>query len=622
MKIKGLMAFLFFLTPVLSIADGMHVSDFGVHMYEPSQKAVISWNGSRGTILLSSAAKTYELQNMAWIVPVWSDTPPKVTAGDMSIFNELVKYFSKDSSRDTGDVYSSAGRSSGVHVVESKEIGIYDITVLKAGTAADLMDWMSKNGYKFPEMTGISSLDAYISGESFNLQNLPPDSVRKLEDILEENGQHVKNTVKDILDGYISKGNCYFIANKIDLRNKYKKEIKELTKLYTFAEDKFFATAGRLRQELKDTAIKVDIDTDYGGNTINSWSSRQKMRRRWEYGDFGGRVQEALNNPGANSSIKPLRVRDMGNGYTVAEYCVLNINYDSYRNTISNPFAASGQRKLVVRKSGKERLSVLAYINTGSSDKKNRVSFSEWNSDRTASWSFSGVKDIMKYYNCEPADAQVLKDFADDWDYSDDGVNEYKEGIVKLFNDSFAALPANVTKDVQDWEDAKKYLYRMDYNMPLDDRAGLKEDSAARMIGAADILGAFPPVLTQEEIKNNFDGMKTSDFDALKRTIYDLSAGAATPIMIEVENSEPYFPLRISSMNTGRTDIEVYYLSDKNAVDLNGILKTDGTMDINGDLKEDLSKVEGFKATTKVTRLIFRDDITKLTADALFGERK
>jgi len=177
---KKIMIFLaaVLLFATMAYADGMHLSDYVIHLYEPSQKAVISWDGQTEKIVLASAVKSENISNFAWVVPIQSYTKPEVTAGNMSLFRDLIDYFSKRN--DNYGLKTAREQSiSGVEVVESKEIDIYDVAILKATSADDLISWLNGNGYKVPE-------DA-----------------------------------KPIFDKYVAKGDYYFIANKIDLKNKY-----------------------------------------------------------------------------------------------------------------------------------------------------------------------------------------------------------------------------------------------------------------------------------------------------------------------------------------------------------------------------------------------------------------
>jgi len=170
----------------MATADGWHPSEEYLHLYEPSQKAVIYWNGVTETLILSSAAKSDNLTNIAWVVPILSTTMPNVTAGNMSVFQDLVDYFKKYEYPHYMEWYNRVldGNVSGVIVLESKEVDIYDVIIIKATNASDLIDWLTENNFKVPK------------------------------------------EAQDVLEKYVRMDSCYFVVNKIDLKNKYQDVIE------------------------------------------------------------------------------------------------------------------------------------------------------------------------------------------------------------------------------------------------------------------------------------------------------------------------------------------------------------------------------------------------------------
>ena len=99
-RLFAISLFTCFISVGFAYADGMYVSDRYTHLYEPSQKAVISWNGKRETMILSAAVKPEDLANFAWVIPIQSMSKPSVSAGDLKVFKDLVDYFKKpDSSK-------------------------------------------------------------------------------------------------------------------------------------------------------------------------------------------------------------------------------------------------------------------------------------------------------------------------------------------------------------------------------------------------------------------------------------------------------------------------------------------------------------------------------------------
>ncbi len=170
-----------FLIPTLVLADGMVLPDYEEKVYLPNQKAVISWDGEKEVMILSTKIKTDNLANMAWVIPIPSKVKPEIEAADIDIFYDLADLFREDR-RAPGFFLGTSveGPDKGVEVVEFKKVDIYDITTLKATDAGALVGWLNENGYIVPE------------------------------------------SVTPVLQGYCDQEDFYFIANKINFANKYK----------------------------------------------------------------------------------------------------------------------------------------------------------------------------------------------------------------------------------------------------------------------------------------------------------------------------------------------------------------------------------------------------------------
>ena len=169
-------------------ADGIYFSEHDSHMTEPDQKAIISWDGEKETMILVSTTQMDEISNLAWVVPIQSSIKPEVTEGNITIFRNIVSFFNNKKRGAFG------AEKMGVDVVEMKEIDIYDIAILKATDAAVLIEWLNDNGYIVPD-------------------DLEP-----------------------VLNYYIEKPDFYFIANKIDMSNKFSDEVKTNTKYNDFSD--------------------------------------------------------------------------------------------------------------------------------------------------------------------------------------------------------------------------------------------------------------------------------------------------------------------------------------------------------------------------------------------------
>jgi hypothetical protein len=172
--------------PSAALADGGMFMDYRAHMYEPEQKAIITWDGSTETLFLSTRFTSDRLGNMAWVVPLPSSSKPDVDASDLEIFQRFVSYFSPP--RRYYGFGVGALNAEKVSVIETKKVDIYDVAILKSDSASALVDWLNGNGYYVPSEAS-SLIGKYVG----------PDH--------------------------------YFVANKVNLRNKYSDMIGDLVGL-------------------------------------------------------------------------------------------------------------------------------------------------------------------------------------------------------------------------------------------------------------------------------------------------------------------------------------------------------------------------------------------------------
>ncbi len=169
--------------PAGVLADGcLFLPDLDTHVYSPSQKAVIAWDGSLETMVLSTQIGMESPEDVAWVVPVPSSSKPEVSEGEMDIFYDIASLLtpSHKGGRSFGDMLPAGNiQGEGVEVIEEKKIDIYDIAILKATDASVLVEWLNDNGYITP------------------------------------------NGSIPVLQHYADQDNFYFIANKVNLENKY-----------------------------------------------------------------------------------------------------------------------------------------------------------------------------------------------------------------------------------------------------------------------------------------------------------------------------------------------------------------------------------------------------------------
>ena len=213
--------------PALALADGGILPDYYYHVFEPEQKAIIAWDGTTETMLLSTRFTADRLGNMAWIVPIQSTTKPDVAASDMTVFRQFVNYFTPPSTS-RSDLLWSGGLAKGVDVIETVKVDIYDITILKTSDASALVDWLNGNGY-----------------------NVPADAV-------------------PVIARYVGE-NRYFMANKVNLRNKYAAAIQKMVMLNSSFESMTF--------DEQYSLVKAEYYRDNGRDIQDLWEAFGNLQR-------------------------------------------------------------------------------------------------------------------------------------------------------------------------------------------------------------------------------------------------------------------------------------------------------------------------------------------------------
>jgi len=248
--------FMLFSSQIVS-ADGGIFVDFGEHVHLPSQKAAIFWDGTNETMVISTKINSSNLSNMAWVTPVQSSEIPNVSEGNAEIFDDIAYSFGEYTG---GGFYSSnpiffllfifssigiiflicifflkkirlnyffiilfiliicasfslfiyiyssgMGANSsydGVELIEMKTVDFYDVAVLKATNATNLVGWLEENEFVVPEES-ISILQEYCDQDDYyfvvnkidinNSEELADSVYNQIEEKIEEMKSIYKN---------------------------------------------------------------------------------------------------------------------------------------------------------------------------------------------------------------------------------------------------------------------------------------------------------------------------------------------------------------------------------------------------------------------------------------------
>jgi hypothetical protein len=162
-----LIAILFLLATTASpvLADGGFFTQAMLHdLYESAQRAVILYGNSTGNStqhLILSVSFEGDAEDFAWVVPV--PNKPEIAVTDPELFWELSDFTRRVIPRSWGCA-AAPSEQDGVEVIEEQVVGPYATAILSATNATALADWLSANGYIFPE-EGEEIISAYIEKE-------------------------------------------------------------------------------------------------------------------------------------------------------------------------------------------------------------------------------------------------------------------------------------------------------------------------------------------------------------------------------------------------------------------------------------------------------------------------
>lgn len=222
-----------FLIPPSVSADGGVFVDFRQLVYLPEQKAAILWDGTRETLTLSTKIRSDDLANMAWVIPIPSKMKPEVEEGDIRIFVELARIFSKNKSYRPFDpvvVIVPVGLSligsfvSAIIYVRRRRRGFLYLSILF--TIVSLVSfvlsvmWMGSLAFAFMGEGGVEPIEIK-KVDIYDIAILKATNATALVGWLNENGYTVPESAVPVLQEYCDKEDFYFIANKINLEDRY-----------------------------------------------------------------------------------------------------------------------------------------------------------------------------------------------------------------------------------------------------------------------------------------------------------------------------------------------------------------------------------------------------------------
>lgn len=129
-----------------------------VDIFQPTQKAVIYWDGSEEKLILQTK---YEgpAEEMVWVVPVPSE--PEVSKGDPQIFEEMSKRTQEPDIAYTTFAGDASRGGSASPLKWQKRIGAYDVALLSPVGSQQVIQWLESNEYGVPD-SAVPILEDYV----------------------------------------------------------------------------------------------------------------------------------------------------------------------------------------------------------------------------------------------------------------------------------------------------------------------------------------------------------------------------------------------------------------------------------------------------------------------------
>jgi hypothetical protein len=151
--------------PVAACGCGIYIPEEGEARVR-QERALIVWDAGQEDIVLELGVQGSSAE-AAWIFPVPS--PATAQLGDARIF-ETLQELTKPRTKKVYDWFPNLGLTGavgggapgGVQVLNRQTLGPFDVSSLAASDANALSDWLTTNGYKFPD--GLSRvLEPYVA---------------------------------------------------------------------------------------------------------------------------------------------------------------------------------------------------------------------------------------------------------------------------------------------------------------------------------------------------------------------------------------------------------------------------------------------------------------------------
>ena len=116
-----------------------------IYVREDSQVAIIAWDGVKEILMLSTNVRSNEPAEIWEVIPLPSE--PLVEKGDEESFRKITLLYNEKIvvSRKMGGELATTKAGKGVEVIFRKQIGVHNLTVVRAENVKELEEWVREN---------------------------------------------------------------------------------------------------------------------------------------------------------------------------------------------------------------------------------------------------------------------------------------------------------------------------------------------------------------------------------------------------------------------------------------------------------------------------------------------
>jgi hypothetical protein len=576
-------------------ANGGVFVDFGEHVYLPSQKAAILWDGTTETMIISTKIQSENLSNMAWVTPVPSSIDPQISEGNIEVFNEIAESFAEY----TGGGYYYSGSEIffsifllfiigavllGIAFVAKKiKLTVFIVLFLVMIICASFFFFLyiytggmiagtSESGYQDVEVLEMKTVDFY------DIAVLKATNATNLVSWLEENDFIVSEDSIPILQEYCNLDNFYFIVNKIDLNN-----TPELVSPYI--------------EQIEEQIDKMRSNYE---NLTNSNIYYFEYTEFYFYQDYPSELEYLT-----------MRIFE-GESY-------------SYTNDFLELINLSEQEYNLLKEKYPMNYTLLDGI-CYHLENQLCIPYSQWleesiNAELTFLWNENGFQKEFIIEN-EKAITKRTITLEENWWCTNHiyPVCSFNQTIMNFLSDSASKIQQcyqeiktiidksekfALCREIYEGEKNVSYIISNFTNKIY--KTNIRDSTSKYSIGIelnenSLLSGAFLADLTEYFINTK-----------KQEILENLEEGLATPLEIIFQPDIPIYPMKMSSINEGSTKINVYFISDYYADDSSGLLTTKG--------KSSLSwapSISNYNVGDYVTWMTYEGNTKDLTGDSYF----